>query len=155
MKRTFQPNNRRKARKHGFRARMSTRAGRAVLKSRRAKGRYRLSRLIGRIQSRSVFTRVRAEGVHLRSGVLSCTMVPDSTLAQPLVGYALGRSYGSAVSRNRLRRQLRELVKTRETLMQPGVYVFGASPRAATASFERLGRDLDALLGKTATAGVK
>ena len=111
--------------------------------------------MIGRIQSRSVFTRVRAEGVHMRSGVLSCTMVLDSSLAQPHVGYALGRSYGSAVSRNRLRRQLRELVKTRETLMQPGVYVFGASPRAATASFERLGRDLDALLAKTATAGAK
>lgn len=108
--------------------------------------------MIGRIQSRSVFSRVRAEGVHLRSGVLSCTMVPDSTLPQPLVGYALGRSYGSAVSRNRLRRQLRELVKTRETLMQPGVYVFGASPRAAAASFDRLGRDLDSLLTKTASA---
>ena len=42
-KRTFQPNNRRRAKTHGFRLRMRTRAGRAILASRRRKGRSELS----------------------------------------------------------------------------------------------------------------
>jgi large subunit ribosomal protein L34 len=42
-KRTFQPNNRRRNKTNGFRLRMRTRAGRAILSRRRAKGRTRLS----------------------------------------------------------------------------------------------------------------
>ena len=42
-KRTFQPNNRRRAHKHGFRTRMRTRAGRAIVSARRSKGRKSLT----------------------------------------------------------------------------------------------------------------
>jgi large subunit ribosomal protein L34 len=42
-KRTYQPNNRRRARRHGFRLRMRTRSGRSIISARRRKGRARLT----------------------------------------------------------------------------------------------------------------
>jgi len=43
MKRTYQPSILRRRRTHGFRARMATRSGRAILNARRSKGRERLA----------------------------------------------------------------------------------------------------------------
>jgi large subunit ribosomal protein L34 len=43
MKRTYQPNVRKRKKNHGFIARMKTRAGRAIISARRRKGRKKLS----------------------------------------------------------------------------------------------------------------
>ena len=78
-------------------------------------------------------------------------MLTDSSLSQAHVGYAIGRSLGGAVLRNKTRRQLREILSTRESALQPGWYLIGVQPHAAKRTFAQLGEAMDSLLAKAAT----
>jgi ribonuclease P protein component len=68
----------------------------------------------------------------------------------PRVAYAIGRRTGNAVVRNRLRRQLRSLVREHRDQLQPGhAYLIGARPDTVTATYRELDDALSALLDAT------
>ena len=70
----------------------------------------------------------------------------DERLSGAEVGFAIGRSVGPAVVRNRVRRRLRVLMRDRA--LADGRYLISVSPAAADASFDELGCHLDAALAR-------
>jgi ribonuclease P protein component len=68
------------------------------------------------------------------------------------VAFSLGRALGPAVVRNRLRRQLRAMLQAASSAgtLRPGIYLFGATPLAASRSASELQFDLQQLLARLA-----
>ena len=129
MKRTYQPKKRKRARAHGFRGRMRTKAGRAMLKRKRAKGRARLTPRRGRhgaapsrppgpapkLSRSAEFDRVFREGrsfatrhLVLHAFPRPAAEEPGASAPVPRLGVSVGRRVGGAVERNRVKRLLRE-----------------------------------------------
>jgi ribonuclease P protein component len=100
--------------------------------------------LIDRIRHRDAFTRLRRNGVRVRIDPLWCSFVPDSEVVPPQVAFAIGRASGSAVQRNRLRRQLRAIL--RECDVPPGLLLIGVAPHANERSFSDLSRSAHAMM---------
>ena len=73
---------------------------------------------------------------------------PDVTLRCPRVAYAIGRNYGNAVQRNRIRRQSRSILRSHANSMPKGRYLIGVVKSTSTTSFSDLEVDLKTLISK-------
>ncbi len=73
---------------------------------------------------------------------------PDVTLRCPRVAYAIGRNYGNAVQRNRVRRQSRSILRSHASSMPKGRYLIGAVKSIPRPSFSDLEVDLSTLISK-------
>ena len=75
-------------------------------------------------------------------------MVSDPSLRGPQVAFAIGRTAGTAVRRNRVRRQLREVLRTHSPDLGPGLYLLGLTRPAADISYVDVSQSVVGLLGK-------
>jgi ribonuclease P protein component len=109
--------------------------------------------LIGRITERRAFERLSRHGRRARTDTLWCRYLDEPASFPPQVAFAVGRSVGSAVVRNRLRRRLRELVRAASAEQPPrlraGQLLIGATSSASERSFDELGREVNDLLRVT------
>ena len=69
---------------------------------------------------------------------MTLTWLPDAAGSPPRVAYAIGKRFGPAVARNRMRRRLRSVVDELRDAIPPGAYLIGASPAAADLSHAEL-----------------
>ena len=103
--------------------------------------------LIHRVRSRATFaelSRVRPR----RDGPVWIRRLEIPGQAQPQVAYAIGRRTGNAVIRNRLRRQLRSIVRAHEGELSAGTsYLVGVTASGEAASFEELSAAYSRCLG--------
>jgi ribonuclease P protein component len=106
-------------------------------------------RLIARIRDRATFEAL-AERPRRRRGTLSVRHLPDGDDAR--VAYAIGRTAGGAVARNRIRRRIRAALAEldRTGRLAPGAYLVGAGAPAMTMPYAELLATLDTLLADAA-----
>jgi len=105
--------------------------------------------LIGRIHTRDDFQRLRRHGRRVRIEPFWCSHLPDPTSDTTLVAFAINRTVGNAVVRNRLRRRLRAVLA--ELDLASGLYLIGCRPTAIELTFDQIRVVLGELPAKLAT----
>ncbi|MFI1410613.1 ribonuclease P protein component [Streptomyces sp. NPDC020707] len=93
--------------------------------------------------------------VHLRSGATD-PHVPGENTPPTRAGFVVSKAVGGAVVRNKVKRRLRHLMRTRVARLTPGsLVVVRALPGAGDADHAQLARDLDAALERLLGGGAR
>ena len=71
---------------------------------------------------------------------------PDPALKNPRGAYAIGRNYGNAVRRNRIRRQCQEILREFDNHLPKGRYLLGVRKAPSPVTFSQLREDLSDLI---------
>ena len=131
MKMTFQPKKRQRSKVHGFRKRMSTANGRKVLKSRRAKGRNRLSAFFSllirkrtmknyhSLRNNREFQMVYNEG-NSKANRYLVLYYRKNDLEYNRLGISVSKKVGNSVVRHRTTRLIRESYRLNQDNLKTG-----------------------------------
>jgi ribonuclease P protein component len=102
---------------------------------------------VWRVRDSATIHALRRHGRRARRDGVSVTWLPGTDDGSPpRVAYAIGRSTGGAVVRNRLRRRLRAIVAEVAPDLRPGTYLIGADSSAADLDHGDLRRTLCTVL---------
>ena len=88
--------------------------------------------------------------MRIHSTSLWCNFLSDPVTTPSRAAFAIGRAYGSAVARNRLRRRMRELLAARQRTdpLPPGYLLIGVRVGAVELTFDQLRMELGSLLDR-------
>ena len=104
--------------------------------------------LIQRIHGRHAFSTLSRDGRRIRRSSLWCSWCPQPSSNATRVAYSIGRACGPAVTRNRLRRRLRAIIRSldQHEPLPPGLLLIGAKPGAVELTFDQLRTETEQLL---------
>jgi ribonuclease P protein component len=104
--------------------------------------------LIQRIHGRHAFDILSRDGRRIRRSSLWCSWCPQPNSNVTGVAYSIGRACGPAVTRNRLRRRLRTIVRQfdEQRTLPSGLLLVGARASATELTFDQLRQQAEELL---------